>query len=111
MSWSDVYVEQMAIRFKALGEPARLRIIEALRKTGDQPVNELASITGLSQANLSKHLQLLHGAGLVRRRREGLYVYYSLADNEIASLCDLMCGRVDRDAMMGREGSGQRIGS
>ena len=95
--WTDAYLERMAARFKALGEPARLRIIESLRRDGEQTVTELVDGTRLGQANLSKHLQVLHGAGLVVRRRDGLYVRYAIADDEIGTLCDVMCGRLERE--------------
>jgi ArsR family transcriptional regulator len=83
----------VAERFRALGEPARLRILNALRG-GEAAVTELVEATGLSQANLSKHLQLLHSVGFVTRRKEGQFVYYALADQDIFLLCDLMCGRL-----------------
>lgn len=57
-------------------------------------MTEVAAATGLRQANLSKHLQLLHRLGLVARRREGLHVRYRLADPAVVRLCDIMCGRV-----------------
>jgi ArsR family transcriptional regulator len=85
--------EPVAERFKALGEPARLRILNALR-TREAAVGELATATGLTQANLSKHLQVLHSRGFVKRRKQGLYVYYALADRDVFELCDLMCGRL-----------------
>ena len=84
----------IAERFKALGEPARLLILDALRD-GEATVTELVDATGLGQANVSKHLGLLHGLGFVTRRKEGLFAYYSLADRNVFRLCDLMCARVD----------------
>ena len=54
----------IAERFKALGEPARLQILDALRD-GEATVTELVDATGLGQANVSKHLGLLHGLGFV----------------------------------------------
>jgi ArsR family transcriptional regulator len=93
MKMRDDLFEPVAERFKALGEPARLRILNALRE-GEAAVGELVETTGLNQANLSKHLQLLHGLGFVQRRKEGLYVYYSLADKGIFQLCDIMCARL-----------------
>jgi ArsR family transcriptional regulator len=83
----------VAERFRALGEPARLRILSALRD-GEAPVGELVEATGLNQANLSKHLQRLHELGFVKRRKDGLFVYYALADEDIFQLCDIMCGRL-----------------
>ena len=86
-------MELIAGRFKALGEPARLRILNALRD-GEKTVSELMDATGLGQANVSKHLQLLHSAGFVTRRKSGLFVHYTLADEDVFTLCDLMCGRL-----------------
>lgn len=93
MSMRDELVEPVAQRFRALGEPARLRILMALRRR-EAAVGELVAATGLSQANLSKHLQTLHVLGFVRRRKEGLFVFYALADGDILQLCDVMCARV-----------------
>jgi ArsR family transcriptional regulator len=93
MKMRDDMFEPVAERFKALGEPARLRILDALRE-GEAAVGELVDATGLNQANLSKHLQRLYVLGLVQRRKEGLFVYYALADKGIFQLCDIMCGRL-----------------
>lgn len=86
----------VAERFRTLGEPARLNILNTLR-IGEKTVSQLVRETGLSQANVSKHLQILHAGGFVARRKEGLYVYYSLADREVFQLCDIMCGRLDAE--------------
>jgi ArsR family transcriptional regulator len=89
-------LELVAERFKALGEPARLHILSSLRD-GERSVSEIMEATGLGQANASKHLQLLHTLGYVERRKEGLYVHYRLADDDVFRLCDLMCGRIARE--------------
>ena len=86
----------VAERFKALAEPARLQILNCLRG-GEITVTELVEETELGQANVSKHLQLLHTLGFVNRRKEGLYVYYALADKSVFQLCDVMCGRLDAE--------------
>jgi ArsR family transcriptional regulator len=91
---SPELMELVAARFRALGEPARLQIINALRR-GEQSVNDLVDETGLGQANVSKHLQILHSLGFVARRKEGLFVYYRLADKSVFRLCDIMCGRIE----------------
>jgi DNA-binding transcriptional ArsR family regulator len=93
MKMSSELFDPVAERFRALGEPARLRILNALRG-GEAAVGELVEATGLTQANLSKHLQMLHTLGFVKRRKQGLYVYYMLADADIFRLCDIMCGRL-----------------
>ncbi len=90
-------MDLVAERFKALGEPARLQILQALR-AGEQTVSDLVDATGLGQANVSKHLQLLHGLGFVERRKEGLYVHYRLSGEDIFMMCDLMCGRIEDEA-------------
>lgn len=87
-------IEQVAERFRVLGEPMRLRLLHALRR-GERSVGDLVQRTGATQANVSRHLALLHGAGLVGRRREGTTVYYTLADPSIFQLCDLVCGRLE----------------
>ncbi len=87
----------VAQRFKALAEPARLAVLDALR-TGPLNVSELIEATDLNQANLSKHLQLLHASGFVTRRRDGLFVIYQIADASVFTLCDIMCGQLERQA-------------
>ena len=89
--------EPIAERFKALAEPARLSILNALR-TGEKTVSDLMESTGLGQANASKHLQLLHAMRFVERRKDGVYVYYRLADEDVFRLCDIMCGRLAQEA-------------
>jgi DNA-binding transcriptional ArsR family regulator len=92
-------LDLVAERFKALAEPARLHILDALRE-GEKTVTALMEETGLGQANASKHLQLLHGLGFVARRKEGLFVYYRLADDSVFQLCDIMCGRLAEEARL-----------
>ena len=92
----------VAERFKALSEPARLEILQTLRG-GERTVGELVEETGLGQANVSKHLQLLHSLSFVSRRKEGLHVYYALADKTVLRLCDLMCLRLESEAKLRRK--------
>ena len=94
---SPEMIDLVAERFRALAEPARLHIMQALR-AGEQTVGELVDATGLGTANVSKHLQLLHAAGFVTRRKEGLHVHYGLAGDDVFRLCDLMCGRLEAEA-------------
>lgn len=92
----------VAERFKALAEPARLQILNALR-AGEMTVGELVDATGLGQANVSKHLQLLYALGFVTRRKEGLFVHYALADRGVFQLCDIMCGRLEAETRSRRK--------
>ena len=92
----------VAERFKALGEAARLQILDALRRR-ELTVSEIIEATGLGQANVSKHLQLLHSLGFVARRKDGLYVYYSIGDKDVFQLCDIMCGRLEAETKARRK--------
>lgn len=95
-------LEAVADRFKVLAEPARLAILNALRAAPMMSVTTLIDETGLSQANLSKHLQLLYTHGFVERRRDKSWVYYSLADDSVFALCDIMCGQLKRHVAVRR---------
>jgi DNA-binding transcriptional ArsR family regulator len=87
----------IAARFKVLAEPARLAILDALRAS-ELTVTELVDETGLGQANLSKHLQVLHTHGFVKRRKDGLFTKYAVADRDVYRLCDIMCGHLEAEA-------------
>jgi rhodanese-related sulfurtransferase len=77
----DALFEAIAVMGKALASPRRLEMLELLAQA-PRAVEELASVSGQSNANTSQHLQVLHSAGLVTRRREGTSVRYSLAGDE-----------------------------
>ena len=87
----------VAGRFRALADPGRLAILHAL-EAGELTVTELVEATGMGQGNLSKHLQQLFAAGFVTRRRHGLFINYSLADDDVLALCEIMCARLEEDA-------------
>ncbi len=84
----------VANRFKVLAEPVRLQLLQTLM-AGERSVGELADLTNLSQANVSKHLQLLLTHNLVARRKEGLFAYYHLADETVFQLCELVCSSLE----------------
>ena len=97
-SRSDISEEslvQIARRFAVLSEPMRLRLLHVLMR-GEQSVNALAELTDGTQANISRHLQTLAEAGMVSRRKEGLHVFYDIADSSIFKLCDLVCGSLEK---------------
>jgi rhodanese-related sulfurtransferase/biotin operon repressor len=81
---TQVY-QQIARVAQALASDARLQILEFVAQ-GERSVESLASMTGLSMANCSKHLQALRQAGLVVARKEGLRVYYSLSGDDVSRL-------------------------
>ncbi|MBI4824549.1 MAG: winged helix-turn-helix transcriptional regulator [Nitrospirae bacterium] len=74
---------------KTLGNPKRLEIIEAL-SNGELNVTELAERLGIRKANASQHLSVLRSKGLIIARREGLNIYYSIANPKIITACGMM---------------------
>src|SRR5579859_3155914 len=86
-------LELVAARFRALGEPLRLRILQVLAR-GERGVSALVRIVGSTQPNVSKHLRVLQEVGLVERRPEGSVVNYSIADTTVLELCDRVCAGV-----------------
>lgn len=83
--------------FAVLSEPSRLILLQALH-AGPQSVNELVAASGMKQANVSKHLAVLHNQHLVKREREGVTIRYEIADPMIFSLCNLVCTKMERDS-------------
>ncbi len=92
---SDEALVMIAHRFNVLSEPLRLRLIHALFG-GEKSVNALVELTGGTQANVSRHLQTLTQAHILQRRKEGLQVFYSIADPTIFELCELVCGSLEK---------------
>lgn len=78
-------LERQVKVFKALGDPTRLKILKMLAKC-EKCVCEIIPATGKSQPTTSAHLKILHEAGLVKSRKEGLSVYYRLADESVKEL-------------------------
>jgi DNA-binding transcriptional ArsR family regulator len=85
--------ELIARRFRALAEPARVRLLDRLRD-GEASVNELAAQLGMTQQNVSKHLAVLADIGIVGRRKTGNHVYYRIVDEGVLGLCEQVCGSV-----------------
>lgn len=88
---TEPLIELIAERFRVIGEPMRIRLLDALRD-GAATVRELTEATGATQPNVSKHLAVLHRAGIVEREKSGVYVHYAIADVSVFELCDLVCG-------------------
>jgi ArsR family transcriptional regulator len=84
-------LQLIAGRFRLLGDALRLRLLQSL-EPGELSVADLVAATGAAQANVSKHLQLLWRGGLVQRRKQGMFVYYSITDRRVFELCDAVCG-------------------
>lgn len=87
---SPAALGQVADYFKVLSEISRLQVLCCLR-SGTKNVTEIMEITGLGQANVSKHLKILAQAGIVTRQPQGVSVYYQIAEPLIFELCELVC--------------------
>jgi DNA-binding transcriptional ArsR family regulator len=89
----DKALQHVAKYFKALAEPMRLKVLNALQD-GEKNVSQLTEMSGGTQANVSKHLSLLDQYGLVKRESRGTCVFYSIADPSVYELCELVCGQI-----------------
>ena len=83
--------ELIARRFRALGDPLRVRILDLLREQ-ELSVTALADRLGAGQQNVSKHLAVLVDAGMLARRKDGTHAYYRIADEGVFALCEQVCG-------------------
>ena len=83
--------ELIAARLRVIGDPTRIRILDALRE-GERTVGSLTETLALTQQNASKHLAVMHRAGIVGRRKEGTSVLYRVTDASIYDLCEQVCG-------------------
>jgi DNA-binding transcriptional ArsR family regulator len=88
-------IELIARRFRVLGDPNRIRLLDLLRES-DATVTELHEALGASQQNVSKHLGVLLGAGIVTRTKEGTSARYAIADDGVFELCEHVCGGLRR---------------
>ncbi|MFM7552445.1 MAG: ArsR/SmtB family transcription factor [Actinomycetota bacterium] len=89
-------VDIVANRFRALGEPMRIRTLDRLRD-GEMTVGELADALGTTQQNVSKHVAILQRAGIVGRRRDGVRTPYAITDETGLDLCAIVCGGIRRE--------------
>jgi DNA-binding transcriptional ArsR family regulator len=96
-------MDGIASFLKALADPTRLRILHALQG-GERCVNELLAELPCTQANVSKHLALLRAAGIVEFRRQGVQIYYRIADPAVFAICGVVCGALERSLDGRREG-------
>lgn len=86
---SEDELNHLAGRFKLLGEPMRLKILQAVCHE-PRTVNQIVEATGSTQANVSKHLALLATAGILERKKDGQCVYYGMKDKLVMQLCALV---------------------
>lgn len=98
------FLHAAAARFRLLGDPVRLQLLNVLLARNEASVQELAEATGQSHQNTSKHLRALAGSGLVGSRREGTFAYYRVTDPSVSGLCLLVCGQLQREVVAQEEG-------
>lgn len=91
----DPLIELIAQRFRVLADPMRIKILDRLREDSAS-VKELTDATGSSQQNVSKHLGVLLGAGMVSREKEGNFARYQCSDPGVFELCEQVCGGLRR---------------
>jgi DNA-binding transcriptional ArsR family regulator len=86
---TDAELEKVAGQFRLLGEPMRLKILQALCAR-PLAVGEIVTVTGATQSNVSKHLSLMSSAGIITRHKDGLFVYYGMSNPLTLKLCELV---------------------
>jgi DNA-binding transcriptional ArsR family regulator len=91
----DELAELIARRFRVIGEPTRIRLLDHLRD-GERSVTELVDLLGAGQQNISKHLMVLADAGVLARRKEANHVYYRIVDDGVLGLCEQVCGSLEQ---------------
>ena len=87
----ETALARVASRFRALGDPSRLKIVNRLMN-GEISVQDLMRETGLTQTNLSRHLGVLRQVGIVERRSDGNRAFYRIGDPTLVEVCEIMCG-------------------
>ena len=92
---SEVF-EAVARYFSILSEPARLRILHSICHE-EKSVGQVVEESGMTQTNVSRHLNLMYQAGALSRRREGAMTFYSVADPTLTELCRTVCMRVSAE--------------
>jgi DNA-binding transcriptional ArsR family regulator len=98
----DEFLDLMAEKFRMLADPTRLAILRVLLE-GEKNVSQVVAVTGRNQANVSKHLKMLAGGALVRRRKEGLQAFYRIDDPLVERMCALVCETIVQETQEGVE--------
>jgi DNA-binding transcriptional ArsR family regulator len=76
--------------FGLLAEPTRLKILSSICD-GERSVSDIVERVGATQTNVSRHLNLMYGKGVLKRRRDGQMTFYSIADANVVTLCRTAC--------------------
>ncbi len=110
MLLSDQALDLVAMRFRSLGEPMRLKVLRLLAG-GEMSVGQLVEKLQSSQANISKHLKVLVNAGILSRRVHGTSAYYSISDPVILKVCETICNGLAENLKAQIEGFGYKLRS
>ncbi|MEP7063475.1 MAG: metalloregulator ArsR/SmtB family transcription factor [Betaproteobacteria bacterium] len=89
----DAVFAIVARHFSLLSEPTRLKILHAICRD-ERSVSQIVEATGATQTNVSRHLALMHQAGVVTRRRDGSTVFYRVDDPEFVEICRNVCVQI-----------------
>lgn len=89
----DSVFETAAELFRAMAAPMRLKIISTLCN-GEKNVSELLAEIDTTQPNMSQHLNTLYQAGVLGRRREGVSIYYFIANDKVVQMCRSICVQI-----------------
>jgi ArsR family transcriptional regulator len=87
---TDATFESAADLFRVMSAPMRLKIINCLCD-GEKNVSYLLTRVSTTQPNMSQHLNTLYQAGILAKRREGVQIFYRIADQRIVSICEAVC--------------------
>src|SRR5215212_1532627 len=99
---ADGAATALADTFKVLGDPTRVRILDALSRA-EVPVCDLAELLGLTQSAVSHQLRLLRNTRLVKSRRDGQHIYYTLDDQHIVKLFEQGLEHVQEQSVRAQE--------
>ena len=89
-------LERVAKVFSGFSDATRLAVLQELME-GTRSVGEIVEAVGGSQGNISKQLQLLYDTGILEREKKSNLVFYSIADEMVFSMCELVCDKINRD--------------
>ncbi len=87
-SYKDEAIYGLAELFKIFGDPTRIRILYAMLDT-ERCVNDIAGVLEMSQSSVSHQLRILKTSKLVKSRREGKSIFYSLDDGHVRSILNM----------------------
>ncbi len=96
MDEMEAVFESVARYFLLLSEPARVRILHSICQE-ERSVGQIVEETALTQSNVSRHLNMMYQAGVLRRRRDGPQVFYGVADSTLTDVCRAVCVRVSAE--------------